>query len=310
MNNEANKEQNIYPLKSWENLTFADNFIFCKVLEDNPDITKKLLELLLDIQIEKIEPPASEKQIKVEPFARAARFDVYVKDGNGRCFDIEIQTCHFSNLAKRARYYQGLMAVDNLQTGKDYDSLKESFVIFLCLGDAIGRKLPVYTFRYRADEDSSILMNDGTVNIFFNAKQYAKMKSQKLSSFFEYLCGQEQEPRTEFTNEISRKVGFLKMDSMRRREYLTWEQELKIQAKYLAEDMAKDIAEDMAKDIAEDMAKDMAKDMAENMAKEKVIETAKNLLKMNLSAEQVSKATEIPLEQIIELQNSFKLEDK
>ena len=107
--------------EKWESLTFANNFIFCKVLEDNPDITKEILELLLDIQIDHIEQPASQKEFKVDFDSRGIRFDVYVKDGGGRSFDIEIQTSHFLNLGKRDRYYQGL---------------------------------PVYTFRYRADENN------------------------------------------------------------------------------------------------------------------------------------------------------------
>ncbi len=66
--------------------------------------------------------------------SKGARFDVYVKDGSGRCFDIEIQTSHLIDLAKRARYYQGVMDVDNLMAGEDYKDLKDSYVIFLCLG--------------------------------------------------------------------------------------------------------------------------------------------------------------------------------
>ncbi|WP_288517099.1 hypothetical protein [uncultured Treponema sp.] len=56
--------------------------------------------------------------------------------------------------------------VDSIQFGQEYSALKDSYVIFLCLGDAFGYRLPVYTFRYRAEEDKNILMNDGTVNIF------------------------------------------------------------------------------------------------------------------------------------------------
>ena len=109
------------PLEKWERLTFADNFIFCKVLEDNPDVCKELLELLLDIKIERIEQPVSERYFKTDFDSRGIRFDVYVKDENGRSFDIEIQTSHNTNFAKRARYYQGLIDVDNLQSGEDYN---------------------------------------------------------------------------------------------------------------------------------------------------------------------------------------------
>ena len=205
--------KNLSPAEKWESLTFANNFIFCKVLEDNPDITKEILELLLDIQIDHIEQPASQKEFKVNFDSRGIRFDVYVKDGGGRSFDIEIQTSHFLDLGKRARYYQGLTDVDSVQSGMDYDVLKDSYVIFLCLGDPFGQGLPVYTFRYRADENNLILMDDGTVNIFFNARMYAKMKSQKMQAFCEYLCGKKTD--TDFTDRLSVLVERLKLNPQR-----------------------------------------------------------------------------------------------
>ena len=140
------------------------NFIFCKVLEENPDVSKKILEMLLNIKIDRIEKTCSEYSLKTDFDSHGVRFDVYVKDGTGRCFDIEIQTSKVTKLAKRARYYQGLMDVDNIQSGGNYESLKESYVIFLCMGDAFGYNLPVYTFRYIALEDKAIEMGDGTVN--------------------------------------------------------------------------------------------------------------------------------------------------
>ena len=175
-------EKELTPLEKWNSLTLANNFIFCKVLEENPDVCKELLEMLLDIKIDRIERPKSEQTFKTDFDSRGIRLDVYVKDGTGRCFDIEIQTSNYMRLEKRARYYQGLMDVDSIQFGQEYSALKDSYVIFLCLGDAFGHRLPVYTFRYRAEEDKNILMNDGTVNIFFNATMYDKMQSENLRS--------------------------------------------------------------------------------------------------------------------------------
>ena len=75
---------------------------------------------------------------------------------------------------------------------------------------------------------------------------------------------------------------------------MTIEQEIKLQARYLAQDMAKDIAKDMAQDIA--------KDMAQDIANEKTLETAKNLLKINISPEQIAMATGLSLEQVKNLE--------
>ena len=90
---------------------------------------------------------------------------------------------------------------------------------------------------------------------------------------------------------------------------MTWEQEMKEQAHFLAEEwapvMAQELAQDLAKDLAKGMAKNMAKDMAKEIAEEKAteksLETAKKLFALNLSAEQISQATDLPLAKILEL---------
>ena len=307
----------------WEDLTLANNFIFCKVMEENPEICKELLEMLLNIKIEKLEQPNAEKSLKADYHSHGIRFDVYVKDGNGRSFDLEIQTTKKSDLAKRARYYHGLMDVDALQSGVAYDTLKDSFVIFLCLGDVFGYGLPVYTFRRTAKEDNSILMNDGTTTVFFDALNYDKMSSEKVRSFFKFLCGLD--IKDNFTERLSALVERLKMNVQQRQDYMTWEQELKIQSKEIAEkiapimakNMAKDMARDMAKDMAKDMAQNMANDLAQNMAKNMVkkaraeeskknrIETAKNMFVNGISSELIADCTGLSLEQVLELQKEL-----
>ena len=290
-------EKELTPLEKWNSLTLANNFIFCKVLEENPDVCKELLEMLLDIKIDRIEQPKSEQTFKTDFDSRGIRLDVYVKDGTGRCFDIEIQTSNYMRLEKRARYYQGLMDVDSIQFGQEYSALKDSYVIFLCLGDAFGHRLPVYTFRYRAEEDKNILMNDGTVNIFFNATMYDKMQSENLRSFFKYLCGKNSDDN--FTDRLSALVERVKMNAQWRHRYMTIEQEIKLQVEARTNERLNELAQDIAKDMAQDIANDMAQDIANK----KTLETAKNLLKINISPEQIAMATGLSLEQVTSLKN-------
>ena len=267
------------PLEKWNSLTLANNFIFCKVLEENPDVCKELLEMLLDIKIDRIEQPKSEQTFKTDFDSRGIRLDVYVKDGTGRCFDIEIQTSNYMRLEKRARYYQGLMDVDSIQSGQEYSALKDSYVIFLCLGDAFGHRLPVYTFRYRAEEDKNILMNDGTVNIFFNAAMYDKMQSENLRSFFKYLCGKNSDDN--FTDRLSALVERVKMNAQWRHRYMTIEQEIKLQV--------------------EARTKERLNEKLNEKLDESKLEIAKNLLKINISPEQIAMATGLSLEQVTSL---------
>lgn len=218
----------------------------------------------------------------------------------GSIFVTKIQTTKKSDLAKRARYYHGLMDVDALQSGFDYDTLKDSYDIFLCLGDVFGDGLPVYTFRRTAKEDNSILMNDGTTTVFFDALNYDQMSSEKVRSFFRFLCGLD--IRDNFTEKLSALVERLKMNARQRQDYMTWEQELKIQSKEIAEK----IAPIMAKNMAEGMAKDIAKDMAEKIVQDKVdkskAETAKNMFKLNLTVQQIADCTGLSCTQVEELQ--------
>ena len=42
--------------KKYEELRFTDDFMFSKVLTNNPEICRRLLELFLDIKIKKVLP--------------------------------------------------------------------------------------------------------------------------------------------------------------------------------------------------------------------------------------------------------------
>ena len=103
--------------KQWKNASLSNNFIFCRVMSENLDLCKDFLEMLLNIQIERLQLSEAEKTIDVDFLSKGVRFDVYVKDGTGRCFDIEIQTTDRRNLPKRARYYQGILDISNLNQG-------------------------------------------------------------------------------------------------------------------------------------------------------------------------------------------------
>ena len=91
------------------------------------------------------------------------------------------------------------------------------------------------------------------------------------------------------------------MNAQWRHRYMTIEQEIKLQARYLAQDMAKNMANDMAKDMAKDMAQGIAKDMAQDIANEKTIETAKKMLENNIPAEIVAKCTGLEISQVDKL---------
>lgn len=75
------------------------------------------------------------------------------------------------NIAKRSRYYHSVMDMESLQKGLPYSRLCKSFVIFICKKKIReGYDLPVYTFRYRSDEDPDVYLEDETWTLFVNAE--------------------------------------------------------------------------------------------------------------------------------------------
>ena len=78
---------------------------------------------------------------------------------------------------------------------------------------------------------------------------------------------------------------------------MTIEQEIKLQARYLAQDMAKNMANDMAQNIA----KNMAQDIAQSKVDESKLETAKKMLENNIPVEIVAKCTGLEISQVDKL---------
>ena len=152
------------------------------------DLCKKFLEMLLNIQIESISLAQPEKTLDVDFFAKGIRLDVFVKDRTDRSFDIEMQVIGKKHLPLRARYYQSVLDVSILRPGETYDSLKGSFVIFLCLEDIFGKGLPIYTFQSICAEDRNLLLGDLTTKVFCNAYFFSIIKSVAVVCFLVEFC--------------------------------------------------------------------------------------------------------------------------
>ena len=135
-------------IKRFEELEIRDDFMFGVIMR-NPKYCKPFLETVLNIKIERIEYPKSQEIIDLSADAKGVRLDVYVEDGKGTVYNIEMQTTIDKNIPKRMRYYQGMIDLNILEKGEDYRSLKKSFVIFVCTFDLFGQGRHVYIFENR-----------------------------------------------------------------------------------------------------------------------------------------------------------------
>ena len=81
-------DSNLTPEEKWEKATIANNFIFYKVMRNNPDVCKELLEILLEMEIDHIEI-RSEETVEIDFGSKGIRLDVYAKNAS-QAFNMEM----------------------------------------------------------------------------------------------------------------------------------------------------------------------------------------------------------------------------
>ena len=156
-----------YIKKTLQDLTIRDNFLFAAVMQQG-DNCKRFLEMLLDISIGRIEIQY-EKTIIFNPEYKGIRMDVYSKDDNSTCYNIEMQVLN-GELPKRSRYYHSQMDMELLGSGEDYENLPQSYVIFICNFDPFQKKRYLYSFENICIEDTALKLQDGNKTIFLSTK--------------------------------------------------------------------------------------------------------------------------------------------
>ena len=264
--------------KKWESLTFTDNFIFSHVMHDE-DICRQVVELILGVRIGKIHYLSAQDEHKTDPDSMRIIMDVFLRDED-KIINVEMQTGHKKELPRRSRYYQSVTDVSTTPSSSLYPNLPDSILIFICTFDPFDKNFPRYTFQYSCDEDPQLKLKDGSLRIFLNtATEELNNLDQKLQAFYHYI--QKGEVESELTQNISRKITTLKNDSIVRRFYMTW-------------------SITMA-DMRHEGFEEGLEQGREQGAYQNKLETAKKLIAMGLSIEQVAQGTSLPLETILEL---------
>ena len=203
-----------------------------------------------------------------------------------------MQTGRKKELPRRSRYYQSVADVSTTSTGAKYRNLPDNILIFICTFDPFDRDLPRYTFQYTCKEDPTLKLQDGSLRIFLNttATELSDL-DQKLQAFYHYL--QKGAVESELARTISDSITTLKNNSLERRHYMTWAVKM-ADARYDGYD------EGYEKGISIGLERGLATGREQGVYQNK-LETARNLLAMGLSPEQISQATKLPPETIAHL---------
>ncbi len=207
---------------NYDDLTFHDDFMFCTVLQNNPDLTKELLELILGKQIGELVTVNQQHPIKITPDRRGVRFDVYAKDDNSIIYDIEMQNGHREELPKRSRYTQSLADLEMLKNRSKFTELKESYVIFICTFNMMPDEgMHKYSFRNICVENRQLELGDRTEKIFLCTEGTEDDVSRDMAEFLAYVAGAK--PDGDFTKRLENAVESVRQDPQSRKDYMDFQ---------------------------------------------------------------------------------------
>ena len=213
--------ETLSPEEKWEKATIANNFIFYKIMRNNPDVCKELLEILLEMEIDHIDIHG-EETVEIDFGSKGIRLDVYAKN-NSQVFNLEMQASDTKDLPERARYYQGSIDVDCLKSGEKYKALKKSYVIFICISDIFEKGLACYSFENLCREDPAIHLNDRAFKYFFIASNCDTILNERQKAFLQVVLGKKASDN--FSKKIEELTEEAKHNTQWRRQYMEWERQ-------------------------------------------------------------------------------------
>ena len=216
--------------KTLQDLTIKDNFLFGAVMrvEEN---CKGFLEMVLGFPIARV-VVSKEKSIIYHPEYKGVRLDIYAEDENHTHYNVEMQVRKKKSLGKRSRYYHSQMVMEYLDSGEEYETIPDTFVIFVCDFDPFGQGLYCYTFRNECQEDKSVRLEDGSNTIFLNTRGRNETEvPEGLVRFLKFVTADLEESEGDFQDELVRQfqetIRRIKTDRQMGERYMIFEEMLK-----------------------------------------------------------------------------------
>ena len=164
-----------------KNLTIMSD-VFMRNVFKQRECTEYVLQVIMGRKDLKVLDQVLQKDYK-NLQGRSAILDCVVRDGDGRQFDVEIQQDMEGASPKRARYHSGLMDMNTLNAGQDFDELPETHVIFITRDDVLGYGLPIYHIGRKIEEVGTDFKDEAYI-IYVNSSRQDDTELGRLMKDF------------------------------------------------------------------------------------------------------------------------------
>ena len=194
LNNKKGIETRLLPL--------TNDLVFKAVYGRNTEASKAALIALLNRLLGKekdpivwlnCENPFNYRTCKEE---KETIMDIKVRLSSGQLLDLEMQVNHLSEYVNRSIYYMGKLINESLESGEDYDMMKESIIISIVDGTLFGEFEKVYSTYYLKEDETNHKLSELTqINflelgkIDISMKQISEMTPhERLGAYFKYAA--------------------------------------------------------------------------------------------------------------------------
>jgi len=276
--------------KTLQDLTIKDNFLFGAVMrvEEN---CKGFLEMVLGFPIARV-VVSKEKSIIYHPEYKGVRLDIYAEDENHTHYNVEMQVRKKKSLGKRSRYYHSQMVMEYLESGEEYETIPDTFVIFVCDFDPFGQGLYCYTFRNECQEDKSVRMEDGSNTIFLNTRGRNETEvPEGLVRFLKFVTADLEESEGDFQDELVRQfqetIRRIKTDRQMGERYMIFEEMLKEEKQEGRQEGRLEATREAVLELLKELG-EIPEEIQEKIGKLEDITKLKILLKMAARADSIS----------------------
>lgn len=196
-------QQHQEDLQRLRGFRLLDDDFLTKCFDGDPQYIQLVLRIVLEMP--DLEVVDVHTQVFVENLLnRSVRLDVLATDSAGRKMNVEIQRADKGAGRKRARYNSSMMDANLLQKGADFDTLPETYVVFITEHDVIGRGKPIYRIgRYIFDTGESF--GDGSHILYVNGEYRDETPIGKL--MHDFSCT---DPADMYYGKLAERVRFFK----------------------------------------------------------------------------------------------------
>ena len=238
------------------------------MFDDNLPLVELVLKIFTGLEDLVLLSCRTQADLKRVTGARSICLDAYGTDSLGRKYDLEVQRSDDGANPKRARYHGSVIDIENLDAGETFDTLPETYVIFITEKDCFGDGEALHVF-INKDIKTGKPLGDGKHIIYVNGNYKGDDPIGRL--IHDFNCSNPDKMHYKLMAERAR---YLK-ENQRGVEKMC-----KIMEDLRDQSYAEGVAEGIAKGIAEGIAK--GKDAGR-------METAFNMKNLGMSLDVIAK---------------------